>query len=609
MKTILGFIWKILWFFLKPVLRFVVALAVLYVIGYLIVTQYDWTKHVAPEDVPQPVYTLFEKLDFRNWNVEGPSLSLPSFGNSDVIFAINDDLTSPVGAVVTFNEEDSFVVYMRDSGGARIMDRIVSSDEDGGLTTLTFDDFGMPQTLQALGYTVDYGNISDTAMDVTITDPEGNVETREDIPLDFASKSAMLEGFSPEKAHAVAPSAAVKFLSILVGKKLTAAGIALPDSFAQKVFDYNDVRDHAYWTESVSMSVNIGVCAGGALTMLVPNPLSAGAIALGCGGAILDGIPVFTPFDPCNTKDVYSKTCFWEIVDQVRGMDNSAPVSRVALQGQVLKNESRSPGIESAKIVFTHKDGEAQTSVPTPNNGLFGFTLPANGVALKNGAYTAVLTAPGYKTMNLRGAVSDDGVKFIDNETGETVFNEKRRWSGLGDHMKLYMRTPEEAAEETVEDTTTETTPATTVYEGDISSFAPNSPDSFPFMKEFFGSARIEINDGTATCYWSFEGNLDYTSNTGSIFGDTNVESDSCEGIVQDSAVQLAGKQSGVEPMPTVSGDPSAAIGKLGGQYSDVDFSIVGTTDGDTLSGTLFSTRGVFIHELGGGIQFVLNKK
>ena len=620
LKAIGAFILRFIWWIVKFVLRIVLGLLVLYAVFYLLITKVDWQKHVDPQDIPDRVYDLAHKLDFHNWGeLALPDINLPSFGGTpDAIFAINEDNSSPIGAVLTYEDGGGLVIYMRSLGSARIMDRIIAEDAEGHQTTLTFSDNGLPRTLEFAGYTVEYSDFRTSSFDLKITSPDGTVEVKEDVPLDFSSKSAMYEMFAPEVAHALGADTAVNFLGKYIAKAATAVGLTGANAAGNAIIDFNDVKDHSYWKEAVGLAVNTGVCAGGVLTILVPNPLSVGAIALGCGGAILDAAPVVVDLDPCNTKDVYSKGCFGEILDQIQGIDNSSPIARFYLSGQVKRDPYGA--VENAKLVFTHKSGEKITVVAEKGNGLFGHSLDAGGAALRTGAYTVVVTAPGFETLNLTGAVSDDRIKFVDTESGKTVYDQKRGWNMKS--WDVMMLTTEDAAEKETEEK--EVTPAssgdssdyTGKYKGDIyMDGSINNAANFPFMNEFFGFLEIEIGkNNEIDCYWSFEGALNYSSDVGSIAGDTNVESTKCDGmLIPGDAVKIniSGKQKGTEP-PANFNDPDHATlgkGKVGGSYKDVDFAIQAYLTGEEITSTLQSFRGVFTNSTGTGIGIILKKQ
>ncbi|GMQ95366.1 MAG: hypothetical protein BMS9Abin13_479 [Patescibacteria group bacterium] len=652
--NILKIIFTYFIFLIKLLFKFIFRIVIIFTVLYLVLHYVDIYAYINKDRVPTPAQVA---IDYAKetppigvvkdiWDyvpLKDISLSNLLDKDSDVVFAINEDSTSPIGAVVSYKGGGGMVVYMKNIGGKRIMDRIIASDTKNNVSTLIFNNNGLPKKLEFAGYAVDYTEFRENTFDIIITDPEGNTEVKKQIPLNFTNETAMIPFVGI--AHAIGADTVVKYLTNFIAKnaaqniakKTTSFGLSKVSNAGNAVLDFNDVKDPAYWTEAVNLAVNTGICAGGVLTILVPNPLSAGAITLGCGGVILDAVPVIanltgSDFDPCNTKDMYSAGCFGELIKWVTGIENKAIVTDIFLGGSVVHKESkyRINNIENSKIIFTHKGGKTTTVIPDEfghfgnyKSGIMSRVRPAS---LGVGAYSIVVTAPGFETLSLKGVVSSNRVKFIGNTTN---YDEKGtfRYPSITFYMEPIKKTIEQDSkkeggknkkDDDEKQTTTSDAGFSGTYIGAVSTITNNDANKFPYLSDFAGVIEINIGDVSnlvvggsrgnnsknITCAIKIAGNSEYPSGTAYVSGPVIFESTYCVGTISLSNAKNA------TPLITLTGKHKST-GSDGQLRDDITFYVRGGSLKNGVINGILTTEdlSVWLGRSSNGIVFTLKKK
>jgi len=464
-KSVLKKIFSIFLFILKPFIflaKFILRIAIIVAVFYLIFHYVNIYDYLDKDRLPAPAQVAIDYAQETSIGgifkevfsyIPVPKIFISGLNpfSSENTLAINTNPDSDVGAVLDFdNGGGGSVVYTTEYQGKEKINKIIGHSKKGEIATININpETLLPTKTEFNGYTYNYHRFTNIGVDISVTDPEGNTSEIETVLFD----QALTKGnFLLPVANAGVITKGVSWVAIniqkFVGKKAAASSLS--------ALDFDATMDPAMWAEYISKIESISTCAVGLVTMVVPNPASGLAIAVGCGSYLAETIPQYSSVAPdiCNTKDVNTESCVGAIINwATSGLDKGD----FYLQGSVKAGGFLSGSFTSdATLTFTHKDGTVIT-IKTPKRfgscrliqekkGAFvELTKEENctqGRILKQGAHSVVVSAEGFITRQFVLAISDDRVLI--KEGKETVFDEKREGSYSKKRWGIVLKTIEE---------------------------------------------------------------------------------------------------------------------------------------------------------------------
>lgn len=233
----------------------------------------------------------------------------------------NTDLKSEVAVVGTTEGKTSFVAFKKRVGNRLILDRIVLTAEDGTKGTVIIGSNGKPERFEMNGYILTYDNYTKESVDITITDPDGNVRTITDRPTWSQEKTA--------KAGVIATAHAADILEPVLfdkdGAELnddfsgmlpeqtsilateTTAAPVLTDGQIQGGIDVlgpvsEKIIDSLM--ENTVLTIQILACGASIPAVAFGGPAGVPLLTYGCGGVASNLVEDYLEIPPCASAAV-----------------------------------------------------------------------------------------------------------------------------------------------------------------------------------------------------------------------------------------------------------------------------------------------------------------
>lgn len=471
---------------------------------------------------------------------------------------INTDADNPL-AMVSVNDDGVGVkLYTKQVGDREYVDYFLIEKAGIDPVRVQVNEQGLAEEMSIAGYVLQYSNHTDTSVDLTVIAPDGSRQEKKGVAIGSAQVSSHSFSLVPTAYASDEFNDATEMRDLLERED-------------QEQHARGDHLDGKYYFEVVGTAWNGIACAGGLLTSIIPNPVSATAAVIGCGQLISRTLPTFGVIEGCEDASVF---------DCVTGTATSLimPTSSVYLRGRV-SDTTGEHMLPDTEITLTHKTG-SEKKTQSQKYGIYGddASLPLE----KNGSYTLEFSHPEFQPRSFQLVMSDQRIKIVDSKTGTSVLDVEHTEDALISLDVQLSLSGAFFAEISTRDAANTTAGINGDFKGEIEIIAEGA--------------------GMYSCTWNLAGQIDYQeSRYVGMHGSVNARSTSCSGAEQDDGtIKLTGTINGDEPLPdglTVEQFNSPAFEMMHGTVGpikDLGFQISLEQKSDAMHGVILVPRTSF---------------